>query len=62
MVETPGRKEEQRAISLKRKMPIIISGNNFDLMNMETGVTIKSLYIYNKGLMIIIIKIYHLLN
>jgi len=49
MVETPGRKEEQRAISLKRKMPIIISGNNFDLMNMETGVTIKEDEKYKTG-------------
>ena len=48
-VETPGRKEETRNISFKKKKPIVIGGNNFDLMKMETGVAIKEDEKYKTG-------------
>ena len=41
--------DQLRPVSLKRRMPIITSGSNFNLMNMEIGVSIKEDEKYKTG-------------
>ena len=40
-IEVQDKNDEIKAISVKRLFPIITSGCNFNLMNMEIGVSLK---------------------
>ena len=48
-IEAQEKNDDKRAISLKRRFPIITSGSNFNLMNMEIGVSLKEDEKYKTG-------------
>ena len=48
-IEVKDKNDELRPLSLKRRMPIITSGSNFNIMNMEIGVSIKEDEKYKTG-------------
>ena len=48
-IEVQDKYDEKRAMSLTRRFPIITSGSNFNLMNMEIGVSIKEDEKYKTG-------------
>ena len=48
-IETQDKNDDKKAISLKRRFPIITSGSNFNLMNMEIGVSLKEDEKYKTG-------------
>ena len=48
-IETPDKNEEKKIISMKRRLPIITSGSNFNIMNMEIGVSLKEDEKYKTG-------------
>ena len=48
-IETQDRNDDKGATSLKKHFPIITSGSNFNLMNMEIGVSLKEDEKYKTG-------------
>ena len=48
-IESPDKNEEKKIISVKRRFPIITSGSNFNIMNMEIGVSLKEDEKYKTG-------------
>ena len=48
-IETKNKKQEIKSIPIKKRTPMIICGSNFDLMSMETGVTLKEDKKYKTG-------------
>ena len=48
-IEAPDKNEEKKIISVKRRFPIITSGSNFNIMNMEIGVSLKEDEKYKTG-------------
>ena len=48
-IEEQDKNDDKKAISLKKRFPIITSGSNFNLMNMEIGVSLKEDEKYKTG-------------
>jgi len=48
-IETQDKNEDMKTLSVKRRFPIITSGSNFNLMNMEIGVSLKEDEKYKTG-------------
>ena len=48
-IETQDKNEDKKTMSMKRRFPIITSGSNFNIMNMEIGVSLKEDEKYKTG-------------
>ena len=48
-IESQDKNEDKKTMSMKRRFPIITSGSNFNIMNMEIGVSLKEDEKYKTG-------------